>query len=576
MSRPQLSFLHPRPQPLWQRTALPAGPPDAVLIAHLGADRCLRWQILPYHVVGGGILIYAGPDSDIPCARAALAPLGQVFVQMADGGAIRARLTVALREALRDKAEACPPPEMSVRSLPAAPVALTRLILPLLGTGLAMALLMAPQVTFLTLLALMTCVLIGTTGFRMTALLGSQLAPVDAGPQPEPVRWPVISVLVPLLEEDAMVGGLIARLAALDYPPAHYELCLVVEEDDARTRAALSRITLPAHAQVIVVPRGRLRTKPRALNFALPFTRGTIIGIYDAEDRPARDQLRQVARHFAHAHPKTVCLQGQLDYFNDRSNWLARCFTLEYCAWFRVILPGLARLGLPVPLGGTTLFLRRHAIEEMGGWDAHNVTEDADLGIRIARLGYHTAVIPTVTEEEANARIWPWIKQRSRWFKGYALTWAVHMRDPRRLWRDLGPKAFWGMQLTLLGALATFLGAPVFWAFALIGIAGFSPFLLPDWAFTTLATLFVLSWLTDLATQILGVRRAGKDHLILWAPATYAYFPLATIAAWRALAQALRDPFTWEKTPHGIYHAPDALTADPPKPAPAARPASGG
>ena len=143
-----------------------------------------------------------------------------------------------------------------------------------------------------------------------------------------------------------------------------------------------------------------------------------------------------------------VCLQGILDYYNPRTNWLARCFTIEYAAWFRAMLPGLARLGFGVPLGGTTLFFRRDKLEELGGWDAHNVTEDADLGLRLARHGYKTELIDTVTQEEANCRALPWVKQRSRWLKGYAMTWAVHMRDPRRLWRELGPRGFIGVQPT--------------------------------------------------------------------------------------------------------------------------------
>jgi cellulose synthase/poly-beta-1,6-N-acetylglucosamine synthase-like glycosyltransferase len=192
------------------------------------------------------------------------------------------------------------------------------------------------------------------------------------------------------------------------------------------------------------VPLGTLQTKPRALNYALSFAKGSIIGVYDAEDAPAPDQLHVVVNRFAQRGPEVVCLQGQLDFYNSHSNWLAHCFTVEYATWFRIMLPSLERLGLAIPLGGTTLFFRRDILESLGGWDAHNVTEDADLGIRLARHGYRTEIIDTVTQEEANARAWPWVKQRSHWLKGYAITYGVHMRSPLKLWRDLGAwRFFW-------------------------------------------------------------------------------------------------------------------------------------
>lgn len=263
------------------------------------------------------------------------------------------------------------------------------------------------------------------------------------------------------------------------------------------------------------------------MNFALGFTRGSIIGIYDAEDRPDPDQLQRVARHFARAGPDVACLQGALDYYNTGSNWMARCFTLEYASWFRVILPGLSHLGLVVPLGGTTLFLRRHAIEEVGGWDAHNVTEDADLGIRLARRGYRTELIATVTQEEANARPWPWIRQRTRWLKGYAMTWLVHSRNPARLWRDLGAWRFLGLQILLFGTLSQFLLAPVFWSFWLLplGLPHPADALLPQWALIGLFALFLLSEAVNLAAAVLGATRAGKPRAALWAITLKAYFP---------------------------------------------------
>ena len=253
-----------------------------------------------------------------------------------------------------------------------------------------------------------------------------------------------------------------------DYPADLLDVILVVEADDQITRDALARSELPLWMRVITVPNGSVKTKPRALNHALDYARGAIVGIYDAEDAPDPDQLQKVVAQFQRSGPEVACLQGVLDYYNPHTNWLSRCFTIEYAGWFRLILPGIARMGLVVPLGGTTLFFRRSVLEELGAWDAHNVTEDADLGLRLARHGYRTDLVATTTHEEANCRTVPWIKQRSRWIKGYMMTWAVHMRRPGLLWRQLGPWRFVGVQVLFLGTIAQFLLAPVLWSLALV------------------------------------------------------------------------------------------------------------
>ncbi len=223
------------------------------------------------------------------------------------------------------------------------------------------------------------------------------------------------------------------------------------------------------------------------------------------------------------------------------------------------MLPGIARLGLVVPLGGTTLFFRRVVLDALGGWDAHNVTEDADLGIRLARHGYRTELIDTVTEEEANCRALPWVKQRSRWIKGYVMTWAVHMRSPRLLWQQLGPKAFVGFQVMFLGTIAQFVLAPLFWSFLIVPLGYSHPLqdVLPGWAIFTIAATFVLTEGTNLALGIIGVRRSRHGLSALWVPTMKLYFPLATLAAYKALLELVTKPFYWDKTSHGIFDPVD-------------------
>ena len=259
--------------------------------------------------------------------------------------------------------------------------------------------------------------------------------------------------------------------------------------------------------------------------------------------------------HFHARGPEVACLQGILDYYNPRTNWLSRCFTIEYATWFRLILPGIARLGLAVPLGGTTLFFRRAVIEELGGWDAHNVTEDADLGIRLARHGYRTELLDTVTGEEANCRVIPWIKQRSRWIKGYMMTWAVHMRRPVLLWRQLGPRQFAGFQVMFLGSILQSLLAPLMWSFWVLPFGLWHPLAaaMSKAELWSMIGLFLVSETVNVALGIIALRRSGHRISALWVPTLQLYFPMAAFAAYKGLWEMLTRPFYWDKTHHGIF-----------------------
>ncbi len=387
---------------------------------------------------------------------------------------------------------------------------------------------------------------------RVQALRALHIVPLPAFLTPPPLHPPPdITLLVPLFHEENTLPQLLRALKSLEYPPEHLEIFLLIEEVDKITAAALESIPLPRHIRPISVPRDHLQTKPKAMNYALPFCTGDIIGIYDAEDRPEPDQLQKVAAQFAAAPADVACLQGQLDYYNARENWIARCFTIEYAMWFRVVMHGVQALGLPIPLGGTTLFFRRDILLEIGGWDAHNVTEDADLGMRLARFGYRTEIIETTTWEEANHRPLRWIRQRSRWLKGFAMTWASHMRNPRKLWRDLGPRGFIGLQVLLLTGLTGFLAMPLFWMLW----AGFFGFPLIDisripapvwWGFVgAMAAGQVTHWTTAVAVT----RR--RRHLLPYVFMLPLYWPMGALAAYKAMAEVVFAPFYWDKTPHG-------------------------
>ena len=431
------------------------------------------------------------------------------------------------------------------------------LLLSAVLTCIILTLIYAPQALLIGLVGWGLFWMIASSALKLLVLATVRAqAPIQSAPPASiPLHPPVITLLIALYREADIAHRLIARLSMIDYPHDRLDVILAVEDDDAVTRAALKTVDLPRWMRIITVPAGGLRTKPRALNHAMIFARGSIIGVYDAEDAPAPNQLRDVAARFAMAPPQVACLQGILDFYNPKTNWLARCFTVEYAAWFRVMLPGLARLGLVLPLGGTTLFFRRTALESLGGWDAHNVTEDADLGLRLARHGFRTELIATVTEEEANCRLVPWIRQRSRWIKGYMMTWAVHMRDPALLVRQLGWKRFIGVQVLFLGSISQALLVPVMWslwAFAL-GFGHPAMAIVSPTLFVPITLALLAMEAASLSINLYGMALRGKGIKTLWVLSAYFYFPLAAFAAYKALFEVFARPFYWDKTSHGHF-----------------------
>jgi len=543
-------------------------PADTTLIHTIGPAKCLQMGLIPWRKIGGQtVILTARPDEFHLHADDLFAQFGPVRMAITTNDQLSGAVAQQCMNTLVLQAETKTPQTESCRDWnPARALAVWALLATVTLTGIVF----APLVLLAALVGWAVVTLALTTALKAVAAVIGMRSPADTTPNVVPARLPTITMLVPLYNETAIAEHLLARLDALDYPPELLDLCLVLEADDRTTRATLGRTTLPRGVRPIVVPKGTIKTKPRALNYALDFARGSIIGVWDAEDAPDPDQLHCVANAFANNPPDVVCLQGKLDHYNAKANWLTRCFTVEYASWFRVILPGLQRLGLAVPLGGTTLFFKRDALQELGGWDAHNVTEDADLGIRLARHGYRTALIDTVTEEEANGRAWPWVKQRSRWLKGYAITYCVHMRNPARLWRDLGAWRFFGVQLLFLGTLSQFVLAPLLWTFWL-PMLGFSHPLsavMPARAFWTLAGLFITSEIVGWIVAYVALQKANKPWLFKWALTLTFYFPLGALAAYKGIYELLVKPFYWDKTAHGILlpQSWQTTTTQPPQP----------
>ena len=379
--------------------------------------------------------------------------------------------------------------------------------------------------------------------------------PQDAPGLPDRLL-PVYTVLVPLLREAGVVDGLVRSLCALDYPAAKLEVLLVLEAADGDTGAALRALQLPANFRIVVVPPAPPLTKPKALNYALQFARGEYVVVSDAEDRPHPDQLRRALEAFRSLPPDLGCVQARLNIYNPRASWFTRQFTIEYSALFDAILPALARLGLPLPLGGTSNHFRRETLVAVGGWDPFNVTEDADLGFRLARKGWCTAVLDSTTWEEAPATFGRWFRQRTRWLKGWIQTYLVHTRRPWRLNAELGWRGALGLHILMGGLILSALAHPWFYALLAYHVMSGQLFAPADSlagaAVWTIACINLgAGYLISMLVGALSVWRRGRPGLVLSALLMPLTWLLISAAAYRALYQFATRPYLWEKTEHG-------------------------
>ncbi len=414
----------------------------------------------------------------------------------------------------------------------------------------------APRVTAELLIGSLIVLASGHMIFRFVIWLAGLRAQTTPALQRLDADLPVYSLIVPLYREANMAAGLVAALDGLSYPKDKLDILVALEDDDAETRAAFQALSPGPHWRIVVAPPGRPQTKPRACNVALGQARGDFVVIYDAEDRPDPDQLRRAVAAFDAGGAGLACLQARLFPFNARENALTRLFALDFALWFDAMLTGLQRLGFPVPLGGTSNHFRAALLREAGGWDSWNVTEDADLGIRLGRLGHKVGTLDSTTWEEAPVKLKAWLPQRTRWSRGYQQTFFVHVRSPRTLALPALGVRGWIFMIFFVGASSIFaMINPVFWGLASWhAVTGDTPL---DAVFGPLigpmaaGLMFAGNMLSVLMTVLAPLRRRLWP-LMPWGLLAPVYWAMISAAAWRAVFVFIRDPYRWEKTPHGL------------------------
>lgn len=368
-------------------------------------------------------------------------------------------------------------------------------------------------------------------------------------------QLPTYTVLVPAFGEPEVIRILVDAMTRLEYPADRLEILLLLEEGDHATLAAATSIVTDLPIEVLVVPPGSPQTKPRALNYGFLQSQGELVTIFDAEDQPEPLQLRRAAIAMSRLGPEWACLQARLEFYDANVNLLTKWFATEYLTWFNCFLPGLMAKGAPLPLGGTSNHFRRDALDAVGAWDPYNVTEDADLGLRLERSGHRVAMLDSYTLEEANSDVVNWVKQRSRWQKGYLQTALVHLRRPRQLRREVGWKGFGHLIAFVLGTPVLALLNLLFWSMSVIWLVTGTDLIermFPGTVFYLATGSWLIGNATILYLGIVSLLVTRRSELLWSALLTPLYWVLMSIASLRATIQLVVDPSYWEKTQHGL------------------------
>ncbi len=437
-----------------------------------------------------------------------------------------------------------------------------------------------------------TASLISLLGYGERRVSAAELAQLNAS------DLPIYTIFIPLYKEANIADKIIRNMSNLSYPKEKLDIKLLLESDDHATIAAVRQAQLPDYYDLIIVPDFQPKTKPRACNFGLQSAKGEYCVIFDAEDCPEPDQLRKAVTIFRASPPQLACVQAKLNYYNARQNLLTKLFTIEYSTAFDLFLPGVEIFKVPLPLGGTSNHFKTAVLQDIGGWDPFNVTEDCDLGIRLYKHGYRTTLLDSTTWEEANSNLWNWIRQRSRWVKGFMQTHLSHMRHPLRTLKELGLWGTLGFYLSVGASSFMMLTNPIYWlllaiymilllhglthglslneilvgphlynSYSGLQLGGINlqawPLVYwgssedPFWVtvsiiFFAISIMLLLANLLFITGYFIACWRRRYYFLLPYCLLMPGYWLLISCGAWKGFIQLFTKPFYWEKTLHGL------------------------
>ncbi|MDE1172946.1 MAG: glycosyltransferase [Parvibaculaceae bacterium] len=415
-----------------------------------------------------------------------------------------------------------------------------------------------PGILFLILIFSASLVFLAVAALRLVSIpaglkIHAQKKEADTSIAPIPDDMlPVYTIMVPMFHEARVLPRLIASLEKIDYPKEKLEIFLLFEEEDHETIRVCEQLVLDDRYHQIIIPPSYPQTKPKACNYALPLTSGDLLVVYDAEDDPPPDQIRKAAALFLGSDEKLACLQARLNFFNWHENWLTRQFAIEYGVLYDLLLPALVSADTPIPLGGTSTHFRTSALRTIGAWDPYNVTEDADLGYRFAARGYGCGFFHSTTLEEANCELPNWLRQRTRWLKGWMQTYLVRMRHPVTFCRTVGLRGFIVFQIMMGGLIISSLVHPLFYLILILD-SDSTLTLNPGSGLNFYFTFVLLfGYAATIAAGMVAALMRGRVSLLLSCLTTPLCWLLISVAAYRAVLQLITSPFHWEKTTHGL------------------------
>ncbi|MBN1169283.1 glycosyltransferase [Candidatus Woesebacteria bacterium] len=425
-------------------------------------------------------------------------------------------------------------------------------------------LLFNPKLIIITVITLLTLVYSADLIFGLRLLIKSLNFPPEIKFNRKEIeridesKLPIYTILSPLYKEKEVLVQFVEAIKKMDWPKDKLDVQLLLEEDDKETQEAAINLNLPKYFRIVIVPDSQPKTKPKACNYGFGLAKGEYLVIYDAEDRPDPLQLKKAYIAFKKSNSKVVCLQSKLNYYNTDQNIITRLFTAEYSLWFDLILPGLQSIEATIPLGGTSNHFKVNALRYLDGWDPFNVTEDCDLGARLFKEGFKTAIIDSTTYEEANSKLKSWLKQRSRWIKGYWQTYLVHMRDPISFFRKHGYQAL-VFQLTIGLRMTFILINPILWTvtalyFILDGhFAEVIESLYPAPVFYLATLTLVFGNFIYFYNYMIGLAKRRQWKVMKYTFLVPVYWAMTSVAAGIAFYQLLFKPHHWEKTKHGLH-----------------------
>jgi cellulose synthase/poly-beta-1,6-N-acetylglucosamine synthase-like glycosyltransferase len=352
---------------------------------------------------------------------------------------------------------------------------------------------------------------------------------------------PFVSIIVPVKNEEKVVGRLLKALGDLSYPLGKKEVIVVNDASTDRTGEICHRYALE-HPEVRVLERTRSTTKAGALNFGLRYARGEIIATFDGDSVPEPDALLKAVKYFADH--SVAAVQGRICSINEGQNMLTRFLSYESAVQYEVYLGGKDALDLYVGLAGTCQFIRKEALLSIDGWNENCLGEDTDVSVKLIEQGQVIRYASEVrTFEESPFNIRSLLAQRARWYRGnieVGLRFGRLMKKPN-LRRFDAEMTLFGTFMILLCVLNYF--AP-FWAFSL-----------PSNSVTTVIAqvtcFFTLFFLGVIGVALAFMTKPVRLRNVLWLPFIYAYWGFQSFIAMYALSEIVfRRKRRWRKTEH--------------------------